>query len=87
VTGHFNRPDLFDFRFNGGARKAPSGQLEVATSSQVEIEPPTATEVLLQPSTEVLAPSGTDSAPAFRVISSSRSGSFDSELRAKEKQR
>lgn len=87
VTGHFNRPDLFDFRFNSGARKAPSGQLEVATSSQVEIEPPTATEVLLQPSTEVLAPSGTDSAPAFRVISSSRSGSFDSELRAKEKQR
>lgn len=78
VTGHFNRSDLFDFRFKGGEQKSTNRPVELV---------PAATEVLIPASTEVLAASGTDAAPAFRVISSSRSASFESEIHGLEKQR
>lgn len=74
VTGHFNRPDLFDFRF-----KALSTATETEGADFIPAHGPedllhSSTEVLLNPGTEVL--SGTDSAPALRVVKSSRN-SFD----------
>jgi predicted amidohydrolase len=98
VTGHFNRPDLFDFRFKGTSERRE----DVAVSAEPRIElvkqPPvqSVTEVIVPPpaqsaemlpegGTEILAPSGTDAAPAFRIITSARSSSFDTEIRELEK--
>ncbi len=86
VTGHFNRPDLFDFHYKGA-----SGKSEAVVTGKgegvSEFIPPPSTEDLLQTTSEVLAPSGTDSAPAFRVITSSRPSSYDSEIHELEKKR
>ncbi|MGE0886946.1 MAG: carbon-nitrogen hydrolase family protein [Blastocatellales bacterium] len=84
VTGHFNRPDLFDFKFKGAGQKSDNREAEIVSAHGSGELIHSATEVLLPPSTEVL--SGTDSAPALRVIKSSRSASFDSEIHGLEKQ-
>ncbi len=89
VTGHFNRPDLFDFRFKGnGAR---SEDLELISEARIELAKPPMTEMiipaapsgndLLAPTgTETLVPPGAEAAPAFRIITSARSSSFDTEI-------
>lgn len=83
VTGHFNRPDIFDFRLKGQDGRKDSIHLVPAASDEEAL--PTATEVLLQPSTEVLLPTGTDAPPPLRVISSPRSTGFDSDYLGMEK--
>lgn len=87
VTGHFNRPDLFDFRVKSAHVPETEGAEIISAHSTDNTDEiiHSATEVLLPASTDVL--SGTDSAPAFRVITSSRSSSFDSEMHGREKQR
>jgi hypothetical protein len=93
VTGHFNRPDLFDFRLKGPEEHRGSGMIGVVSEAGYDLPDKTESQVLLPPSpdvlmaneTEILAPSGTDSAPAFRVITSSRSTSFESEIHELEK--
>jgi predicted amidohydrolase len=85
VTGHFNRPDLFDFRFTGASEKVESISergLSLAPQNgqnSTEIITP-ASEALMSTGTEVLVPSSADSAPAFRVISSQRAPSYDTEI-------
>ncbi|HMV46770.1 MAG TPA: carbon-nitrogen hydrolase family protein [Blastocatellia bacterium] len=75
VTGHFNRPDLFDFRFKGlaSAPETESAELIPAPGSEDLLH--SGTEVLLTSATEVL--SGTDSAPALRVVKPSRPVGYD----------
>jgi predicted amidohydrolase len=89
VTGHFNRPDLFDFRLKVGGEKRGSGKIEVISNSNSKPESQAllsaGTEDLIQSDAEVLAPSGTDAAPAFRVITSSRPSGYDSEIHELEK--
>ncbi len=86
VTGHFNRPDLFDFRFKGAAEKEESRSLMITTESRVDLSQrndlvlPDKQEILLPTGTEVLAPSGTDSAHAFRVIKTVNSSGYESEI-------
>lgn len=76
VTGHFNRPDLFDFRFKGAGQPMESEGAEIISAHNTDELIHTATEVLLPSGTEAL--SGADSPPPFRVITSSRSSSYDS---------
>ncbi len=84
VTGHFNRPDLFDFSLKTSDSRRDSIHLVPAASDEEIVQ--TATEVLIQPSTEVLLPTGTDAPPPLRVVSSPRqSGSFDSDYLGVEK--
>jgi predicted amidohydrolase len=83
VTGHFNRPDIFDFRLKGQDSRKDSIHLVPAASDEEVL--PDATEVLIQPSTEVLLPTGTDAPPPLRVISSPRSTGFDSDYLGMEK--
>lgn len=99
VTGHFNRPDLFDFRLRGGDEKRGNSKIEVVSGTDYNLPAnsgtdaihPQSTDVILSSGTDVLAPSGTDSTPAFRVITSSRSQSpssppsYDSEIHELEK--
>jgi predicted amidohydrolase len=93
VTGHFNRPDLFDFRLKGAEEKKGSGKLEVVSEADYNLPAKSESQALLQPNTEslmssgsdVLAPSGTDTTPAFRVITSSRSSNFETEIHELEK--
>lgn len=83
VTGHFNRPDLFDFSLKTADSRRDSIHLVPAASEEIL---QTATEVLIQPSTEVLLPTGTDAPPPLRVVSSPRqSGNFDSDYLGIEK--
>ena len=83
VTGHFNRPDLFDFSLKTPDNRRDSIHLVPAASEEIV---QTATEVLIQPSTEVLLPTGTDAPPPLRVVSSPRqSGNFDSDYLGIEK--
>lgn len=86
VTGHFNRPDLFDFRFKGGLmRDTESVELIPAHESAHDgAELIHSAEVPLSASTEAL--SGTDSTPALRVVKSARQSSYDSEIHGLEKQ-
>lgn len=84
VTGHFNRPDLFDFHFKGANQKSGLMQTEFVPAMESEELIHSATEVLLPPSTEII--SGNDSAPPLRVIKSPRPSSFDSEYHNLEKQ-
>lgn len=84
VTGHFNRPDIFDFRLKEPENRKDSIHL-VPAASEVEMLP-TATEVLIPPSTEILLPASPDSPPPLRVITSPRqSGGFDSDYLGVEK--
>jgi predicted amidohydrolase len=82
VTGHFNRPDLFDFRVKSADQMHEPENVEVISAHDGELVH--STEVLLPPSTEVL--SGTDSAPALRVVKSTRQPSYESEIHGLEKQ-
>ncbi len=83
VTGHFNRPDIFDFRLKESDSRKDSIHLVPAASDELLH---TSTEVLIQPSTEVLLPPSPDSPPPLRVISSPRqSGGFDSDFLGVEK--
>jgi predicted amidohydrolase len=89
VTGHFNRPDLFDFHLKGAGEKRESGKISVISGANSRPEAQalltTGTEDLAPPEAEVLAPSSADAAPAFRVITSSRSSGYDSEIHELEK--
>lgn len=80
VTGHFNRPDLFDFRFRGEDQT-----IEMAATDPV----PRHQEV--GEDEEILAQSGTDGAHTLRVISSARtqaiSAGHESEIHELEKGR
>ncbi|MCI0336602.1 MAG: carbon-nitrogen hydrolase family protein [Acidobacteria bacterium] len=87
VTGHFNRADLFDFHFKGAAGKTESGKLGFVPKAGFELPNQTEKEAILTPGSEVLAPSGTDSAPAFRVITSSRPSGYETEIHELEKKR
>jgi predicted amidohydrolase len=83
VTGHFNRPDIFDFRLKESDSRKDSIHLVPAASDEFLH---TSTEVLIPPSTEVLLPPSPDSPPPLRVISSPRqSGGFDSDFLGVEK--
>ncbi len=83
VTGHFNRPDIFDFRLKESDSRKDSIHLVPAASEELFHS---STEVLIQPSTEVLLPPSPDSPPPLRVISSPRqSGGFDSDYLGIEK--
>lgn len=83
VTGHFNRPDIFDFRLKEADSRKDSIHLVPAASDELLH---TSTEVLIQPSTEVLLPPSPDSPPPLRVITSPRqSGGFDSDFLGVEK--
>lgn len=83
VTGHFNRPDIFDFRLKETESRKDSIHLVPAASEELFHS---STEVLIQPSTEVLLPPSPDSPPPLRVISSPRqSGGFDSDYLGIEK--
>ncbi|MDQ3011811.1 MAG: carbon-nitrogen hydrolase family protein [Acidobacteriota bacterium] len=81
VTGHFNRPDLFDFRFKGGLMRETES-VEVISADEDDLIHPA--EVLLPASTEAL--SGFDSVPALRVVKPSRTSSYESEIHGLEKQ-
>ncbi|MDX2029829.1 MAG: carbon-nitrogen hydrolase family protein [Blastocatellia bacterium] len=82
VTGHFHRPDLFDFRYKG-PQEIPSTTEEILIDGEAIIELPKSqalssgqltpggAEVLLPGGTEVLSPLEPHSPPSFRVISSS----------------
>jgi predicted amidohydrolase len=91
VTGHFNRPDLFDFYYKGAPRWSTAGaasqaRTEVPSQSLPEIilppilSQPESPEILLPNGTELLTPAGQDSSPSLRVISSPRSSVLDSEI-------
>jgi len=82
VTGHFNRPDLFDFHFKGGLMREPESVELIPAHSDDELVQ--SAEVPLSASTEAL--SGTDSTPALRVVKSARQSSYDSEIHGLEKQ-
>jgi len=83
VTGHFNRPDIFDFRLKESDSRKDSIHLVPAASDEFLH---TSTEVLIPPSTEVLLPPSPDSPPPLRVISSPRQSSgFDSDFLGMEK--
>jgi nitrilase len=83
VTGHFNRPDIFDFSLRTPDSRKDSIHLVPAASEELFHS---STEVLIQPSTEVLLPPSPDSPPPLRVISSPRqSGGFDSDYLGIEK--
>jgi len=79
VTGHFNRPDLFDFRFNGSREAANVEALPADEDDLVQ-----STEVLLSASADVLA--GADGAPALRVVKPARTPGYESEIHDLEKQ-
>jgi len=84
VTGHFNRPDLFDFRFRGANRNPSLNGTELIPAPGSDEIIHSATEVLLPASTEII--SGNDSTPALRVIKPARPSSYDSEIHGLEKQ-
>jgi hypothetical protein len=79
VTGHFNRPDLFDFRFNGSREAVNVEALPADEDDLVQ-----STEVLLPASSDVL--SGADAAPALRVVKPARTPGYESEIHDLEKQ-
>lgn len=83
VTGHYNRPDIFDFRLKSSDSRKDSIHLVPAASDDELVQ--TATEVIIPPSTEVLLPTGTDAPPPLRVISSPRPTGFDSDYLGMEK--
>lgn len=70
VTGHFNRPDLFDFTFNAGREER--GPLEAAAQqAEAGQDHRLLTEAVDDhESEEILAQSGTDGPHSFRIISS-----------------
>jgi len=99
VTGHFNRQDVFDFRYKGSAWRsmdieAPSdAKIEIPRQPMTEVISPSKlsaapnAEIMSPNGTEILAPSGTDAAPALRVVSSARAAGFDTEIHDLEKKK
>jgi nitrilase len=91
VTGHFNRPDLFDFQFKGGPRRNESPRTDVQQRPGGDRPGNREQQVIVPARGEYLAPSGTDASPAFRVITSSPRPSspsgYDSEIHELDKNR
>ncbi len=92
VTGHFNRPDLFDFYYKGDAarwtsvRSSSQGNIELLNQPMTEVILPSplaasdGSEYISPNGTEVLAPLSADPTPSLRKISSARSGNFEGEI-------
>ena len=80
VTGHFNRPELFDFSFKPSQENRNSGKIEIIASNDYDIPLSSESEVLLSskteivrtPETEALTPYGAETVTPFRVITSTR---------------
>jgi predicted amidohydrolase len=93
VTGHFNRPDIFDFHYKGGAWRAMG--VEALSEAEIKIPNRSMTEAILTSGaeamspngTEILAPPGADATPALRVVSSARSTSFEPDIHELEKKK
>jgi nitrilase len=80
VTGHFNRPDLFQFQVKSGGANSKSGRIGIIGENGLDLSDRSGAEIFLQQGTEVLAPSGTEATPPFRVITTRPSG-FDPDRR------
>ena len=93
VTGHFNRPDLFNFGLKGADEQRNSGRIDMIQESDYELRDPSGSaSLILSPNgittgTDLLAQSGTDAAPALRMVKSARNTSYDSEIHELEKKR
>ncbi len=74
VTGHFNRPDLFQFQVKSTGANSKSGRIGVIGENGLDLRDASGAELYLQQGTEVLAPSGTEATPPFRVITTRPSG-------------
>jgi nitrilase len=74
VTGHFNRPDLFQFQVKSGGANSKSGRIGIIGENGSDLSDRSGAEIFLQQGTEVLAPSGTEATPPFRVITTRPSG-------------
>ncbi|MGH9839985.1 MAG: carbon-nitrogen hydrolase family protein [Blastocatellia bacterium] len=104
VAGHFNRPDLFDFRFKAAsafeaisaelhAHHQPTEEMVVAHEARMGLVPqPQMTEQSVESDDEILLATGTEvlmphdpPAPQFRIISSSKPSSRDTEIPGVEK--
>jgi nitrilase len=87
MTGHFNRPDLFDFRLKGQVVRGAGERIGVSAENGFNLPEGQGAEVVLpQRNEQILAASGTDAAPAFRVITSRPTG-YDPERREIENKR
>jgi predicted amidohydrolase len=96
VAGHFNRPELFDYRYKAAivepekpqateeiaVTQTPSQPKRQALTEAIAQPLPPGTEALMPTGTEAISPSGSDAHPAFRVI---RSTSYDTEIHEIEK--
>jgi nitrilase len=81
VTGHFNRPDLFDFRYKTGLSRGASGglpsfgipSLGIPSLGIPSIRPPSEARIELprQPTTEVILPSNMSGPSGTEIISTS----------------
>ncbi len=91
VTGHFNRLDVFDFRYKGsawrGADVAAPSEEKIPNQPMTEALLPSGADAMSPNGTEILAPSGADAPPALRVVSSARSAGFDSDIHELEKKK
>ena len=86
MTGHFNRPDLFDFRLKSPAGRGGGERIGVVADNGFDLPEGQGAEVVLPQRNEILAASGTDATPAFRVITSRPTG-YDPERREIETKR
>src|SRR5262245_16083332 len=86
MTGHFNRPDLFDFRLKAPAGRGGGERIGVVAENGFDLPEGKGAEVVLPQRNEILAASGTDATPAFRVITSRPTG-YDPERRELENKR
>jgi hypothetical protein len=78
VTGHFNRPDLFDFRYKTGVSRGASGglpsfgipSLGIPSLGIPSIRPPSEARIELpkQPTTEVIIPSNMSGPSGTEII-------------------
>ncbi|MBK7597617.1 MAG: carbon-nitrogen hydrolase family protein [Acidobacteria bacterium] len=72
VTGHFNRPDLFDFRFKGASDLDQTGQVEIMSQTGLEFASSQSAEALRSTGTESISPLAPEAAPSLRVVSLNR---------------
>jgi predicted amidohydrolase len=72
VTGHFNRPDLFDFRFKGASDLDQTGQVEIMSQAGLEFTSSQSAEVLRSTGTESVSPLAPEAVPSLRVVSLNR---------------
>ena len=88
VTGHFNRPDLFEFQFKGGGAKRNEAGKPDPRAAFDKPNPRDQQQTVVPARGEYLASSGTDATPAFRVITSpTRPAGYDSEIHELDKNR